>query len=327
MVERIVQFDTLGSTFIPRIFVDRDWIGLFGNFEDLDDKLVKEFYSNARYTGVELQCWVRGKEFTINSDYFAKLLCITQPANADRSPYDDRQLAMSDILRILGEEHEVSTKGTSIRTVKFKPELKTLTFIMFFNLYPLSNTGFINIRWAQFLCNLINGTPIDMCTYIFQTIGKIAARSAAKLCLPFYSLVMKIMLNEGVCLPSDGKIVVRRRPISISISSLEKSKSHSSAGKKKKNLSTPLVSLSGHESVAHTTETTSSHVLAPPTVGTQLGQSNSQTDWFTTLVEGLHRHMSGLTNLIHSTNNQVQMRLTAIETQLDEIQRKLKESL
>ena len=118
---------------------------------------------------------------------------------------------------------------------------------------------------------------------------------------------MKIMLNEGVRPPSDGKIVVRRRPISRSKS--------------------PLVSFSGHESVAHTTKTTSSHVLAPPIVGTQLGQSNSQTDRFTTLVEGLYGHMLGLTNLIHSTNNQVQMRLTAIETQLDEIQRKLKESI
>ena len=87
---------------------------------------------------------------------------------------------------------------------------------------------------------------------------------------------MKIMLNEGVGPPSDGKIVVRRRPISMS--SVEKSKSHSAAEKKKKNMSIPPVSLSGHESVAHTTETTSSHVPAPLTVGTQPGQSSSQTD-------------------------------------------------
>ena len=143
---------------------------------------------------------------------------------------------------------------------------ETLTFIMFFNLYPLSNTGFINLGRAQFLCDLINRTPIDICTHIFQTIGKTIARSAAKVCLPFCSLVMKIMLNEGVRPPSDGKIVVCH--CLISISSLEKSKSHSSAEKKKKNLSTPPVSLSGHESVAYTTETTSSHVPAPPTVGT-----------------------------------------------------------
>ena len=44
MVERIVQFDTLGSTFIPRIFADKDWADLFENFEDPIDELVKEFY-------------------------------------------------------------------------------------------------------------------------------------------------------------------------------------------------------------------------------------------------------------------------------------------
>ena len=65
MVERIVQFDTLGSTFIPRIFADKDWVDLFGNFKDPIDELVKEFYSNARFTGVELRCWIRGKEFII----------------------------------------------------------------------------------------------------------------------------------------------------------------------------------------------------------------------------------------------------------------------
>ena len=54
MVEQIIRFDTLGSTFIPRIFADKDCVNLFGNFEDPVDELVKEFYSNARFTGVEL---------------------------------------------------------------------------------------------------------------------------------------------------------------------------------------------------------------------------------------------------------------------------------
>ena len=58
MVEQIVLFHTLGSTFIPRIFADKDWADLFGNFKDLIDELVKEFYSNARFIGVELRCWV-----------------------------------------------------------------------------------------------------------------------------------------------------------------------------------------------------------------------------------------------------------------------------
>ena len=90
IVERVVKFDTLGTTFIPRIFEARDWVDLFGNFEDLVDELVKEFYSNARYTEVELKCWVRGTEFSINLEYIAKVLRITRPTNVDLTLYDDR---------------------------------------------------------------------------------------------------------------------------------------------------------------------------------------------------------------------------------------------
>ena len=102
MVKRIVQFDTLGSTFIPRIFADKDWVDLFGNFKDPIDELVKEFYSNARFTGVELKCWVRGKEFIITLGYLAKILRITRPENVDISPYNDRLPPVTDILQILG---------------------------------------------------------------------------------------------------------------------------------------------------------------------------------------------------------------------------------
>ena len=82
--------------------------------------------------------------------------------------------------------------------------------------------GFINLGRAHFLCDLITGTPIDICVHIFQTIRKTTARSAAKMCLPFYSLLMKIMLHEGVSPPRDGKILVRHHPISKS--SLERAK-------------------------------------------------------------------------------------------------------
>ena len=88
-MELVVKFDTLGTTFIPRIFEVKDWADLFGNFEDLMEELVKEFFSNARNIGVELKCWVRGKEFSINSNYIAKVLRITRPENVDLTPYND----------------------------------------------------------------------------------------------------------------------------------------------------------------------------------------------------------------------------------------------
>ena len=162
-----------------------------------------------------------------------------------------------DILRILGPDHEISSKGTSIGTAKFAFELKTLTLIMFFNLYPLSNTRFINLGRAQFLCDLIIGVTIDICAHIFQTIGKTAARMATRTCLPFCSLLMKIMVHEDVRQPKDGKILVRLCPISVV--SLQVSKSHSF--KATKSESFPHSTPSGHGSATHTTsghiETTS----------------------------------------------------------------------
>ena len=100
-MERVVQFDTLGTTFIPRIFEARDWADLFENFKDLVDELIKEFYSNSRYTGVELKCWIRGTEFSINTEYIVKVLHITGSANVDLTLYDDRLLQVQDILQVL----------------------------------------------------------------------------------------------------------------------------------------------------------------------------------------------------------------------------------
>ena len=174
------------------------------------------------------------------------------------SPYDDRLTPVTNILQILRANHEVSDKGTSIGTAKFGLELKTLTLIMFSNLYPLTNTGFINLGRAQFLSDLIIGGPIGICAHIFQTMGKIARQTATRMCLSFCSLIMKIMVLKGVCPPKDGTILVRQCPISIV--SLQMSKSHSSAERENRNPSKtpksesfPHATPSGHCSTTYTT--------------------------------------------------------------------------
>ena len=125
VVERIVQFDTLGSTFIPKIFVDKNWANLFRNFKDPIDELIIEFYSNAWFTRAKLKCWVQGKDFIITLDYLTKILHINCLAKVDISPYDDRLAPVTEILDILGVDHEVSSNGTSIGIVNFGLELKT----------------------------------------------------------------------------------------------------------------------------------------------------------------------------------------------------------
>ena len=89
-MERVIEFDTLRTTFVPRIFESRDWADLLGNFKDPMDELIKECYSNTSDLGVKLICWVREKEFIINLNSIVEILHITRLKNMDLTPYDDR---------------------------------------------------------------------------------------------------------------------------------------------------------------------------------------------------------------------------------------------
>ena len=131
--------------------------------------------------------------------------------------------------------------------------------------------------------------------------------------LPFCSLLMKIMKHEGVCPRKDEKIIVCHCPISIA--SLQKSKiypQHQRVNLFNMSLTqvmAQLLTLPLDISRLHLLIFLSLKQLA-------LCQDNlaSHIDQFTTLVESLHERVSGLSNAIYSTNNQIQMRLTAIET-------------
>lgn len=107
---------------------------------------------------------------------------------ADRTPYDERSGSLGSILALLGTDFHVSTKGTSVGTDNFSPKVKTLALIMFYDLYPLTNTKFIITSQAKFPFDLTFGTPIDIYAHIFQTLAKTFVRSAARTCLPFRSL-------------------------------------------------------------------------------------------------------------------------------------------
>ena len=120
--------------------------------------------------------------------------------------------------------------------------------------------------------------------------GKITARTTTWMCLPFCSLIMKIMVLKGVHLPRDGMILVRQRPISMV--SLQMSKSHSSVEREKQNPSktpksesVPHVTPSGHGSATHTTpghiKTASPHIPEPQTTSTQPRQFSSHADRLT----------------------------------------------
>ena len=65
IMERDVDFGSLEGTFIPNVFRDRTWAPLLTCLVDVHHILIREFFSNAIVEGDHLNCWVRGKEFTI----------------------------------------------------------------------------------------------------------------------------------------------------------------------------------------------------------------------------------------------------------------------
>ena len=95
---------------------------------------------------------------------------------------------------------------------RFYLKVKTLTLILHSNLYPLTNMGFINLGRAGFLCDLIIGAQIDIYAHIFQILGKTASQSAARTCLPFCNLIMKILLLKGIRPPKNGIVLPHQGP-------------------------------------------------------------------------------------------------------------------
>ena len=72
--------------------------------------------------------------------------------------------------------------------------------------------GFINLGRAGFLCDLIIGAQIEIYAHIFQILGKMASQSAARTCLPFCNLIMKILLLKGIRPPKNGIVLPRQGP-------------------------------------------------------------------------------------------------------------------
>ena len=131
---------------------------------------------------------------------------------------------------------------------------------------------------------------------------------------------MKIMVLEGVSTLKDGKKMDCLRPLSMI--SLQASKIHSSKAPR----SEPFLhaTSSGQGSATHVhTETTSPISSAMQTASTPSALSSSQADKLSNIIESVSQWISRLEQLLYSTNNQVQVRLTTIETQLDSIQQKL----
>ena len=187
--------------------------------------MVKEFYANAISEGDKLKCWVRGQHFTVIPYYLANILRINRPMFPKPPMYDvlnsDEEL-LRDTLR---ENLEFFPNGKSISVSSLSLELRVLTTIMSHNLYPLSSTGYMCLRRAMFLHDLITDEEIDICSHIFHILPKTVARTDSRTCIPFCYLISRILKLKGIH-PSDNESPYPK-PSPINIRTLNASIGHS----------------------------------------------------------------------------------------------------
>ena len=130
----------------------------------------------------------------------------------------------------LGKDLEFSPNGNSINVSFLSPELRVLTIIMFHNLYHLSSTGYMNLRRALFLHDLISDVEIDICAHIFHILCKTVVRIDSQICIPFCCLVSWILKLKGIYPSTDESS--HPKPSPINLRTLNASIGHSKKGVK-----------------------------------------------------------------------------------------------
>ena len=212
--------------------------------------------------------------------------------------YDDLNLEEEVLREALGDNLEISTNGKSVSVASLSLELRLLTTIMFHNLYPLSSTGCMNLDRVLFLHDLIIDEEIDVCSHIFHILAKTAERTASRNYLPFCRLISKILKLKGVHHIEDEHLYPQPSPINIHTL-------NASIGHTRKSTKQESHTLGSSSSSSHTYDEKLDNIMA-------------------TLQE-INTKVSGLATIMHSQHICFDTKFTSLQTQFDQIQRKLEE--
>ena len=164
--ERFVDLEDLKDTFIPNCFEGRGWEKLLCDLPVVCEPLIRKFYSNAVIREDELSYWVRGKEFILDAHDIDDVLGLEGLEDQEFVNYKDRILSIETVQQRIGGQRE----GKCLNTIVFPVDMRCLTIIMMFNLYPIRKLTTINSARAIFLMDLKEKTFIDISSHIFDTI-------------------------------------------------------------------------------------------------------------------------------------------------------------
>ena len=162
------------------------------------EPLIREFYANATIREDKLNYWIRGHEFTLDAYDIDEVLGLEGLEDHDFTNYKHRILSIETVQNRIGGQRE----GRRLNTTAFLVDMRCLTTIMMFNLYPVRKLTTINNARAIFLMELKEKTFIDISSHIFDIIVD-ETRTTSRPKLIFPSLLMRIFRAKGVAIPQD----------------------------------------------------------------------------------------------------------------------------
>ena len=186
------------DTFILDCFEGRGWDKLLSDLLAVCEPLIREFYANATIKEDELNCWIKGHEFTLDAHDIDEVLGLEGLEDHDFTNDKDRMLSIETVQNRIGGQRE----GGCLNTTVFPVDMRCLTTIMMFNLYLVSKLTTINNARAIFLMELKEKTFIDISSHIFDTIVD-ETRTTSRPKSIFPTLLMRIFRAKGVAIPQD----------------------------------------------------------------------------------------------------------------------------
>ena len=98
-------------------------------------------------------------------------------------------------------------KKSSMNTIPFSSEMRTLAYVMIHNLYPVTNLTTLSVPRTKFMYDLFTHKEIDVCGHIFHLLKNSIEKQNSRTVMPFHTLIMGLIAKEQLKLPS-GLIVV-----------------------------------------------------------------------------------------------------------------------
>ena len=157
----------------------------------------------------------------------------------------------------------------------------------------------MNLDWALFLHDLITNEGINIYSHIFHILSKTAERIASRNCLPFCCLISKILKLKGVHPLEDECPYLKKSPTNIrTLNAIigrsrkgVKQESHAPHG--------------GLSSSSHPYDEKLNNIMSS--------------------IQDISINLSRLASIMHSQHTCFDTNFTSLQTQLDQIQRKLEE--